>query len=159
MYAQSSTSRFSLLWLFLFLLVVNGIGAWIGMSVPKGAWFDALQKPAFQPPDWVFAPVWTLLYILTAITGWRVFCVEDDPLLRILWILQLALNYAWPVVFFGLQQLGWALAVCAVLTLTLALFLRQARREDPISSWLMLPVFLWCGFATLLTAALWSLNS
>lgn len=148
----------SWLWLVVFVVAVSGIGALIGMNFPPGPWFDALQKPWFQPPNSVFAPVWTILYVMIGIAGWRVFCLEDDPRLRMMWIVQMVLNFLWSPVFFGLETAGGALIVIALLWLVLVSFIRLAWVEERVSAWLFLPYLAWVSFATALNGAIWYLN-
>ena len=93
-------SRFSLI---LFLLLVVGGGLVIGYLTAPGDWYAQLAKPAFNPPGWVFAPVWTTLYVLIAISGWRVSRRQEGHSTRTsirLWWIQLALNFLWSPVFF-----------------------------------------------------------
>lgn len=146
------------LWLFAFLILVSGTGAFIGMNFPPGPWFDALIKPAFQPPNSVFAPVWTVLYVMIGVAGWRVFVLEDDPMLRGLWVVQMVLNFAWSPVFFGVESLLGALIIIAVLWVVLVLFIRRAWGEERLSAWLFLPYLAWVSFATALNASILYLN-
>lgn len=145
-------------WAIIFIVAVSGIGALIGMNFTPGPWFQALEKPWFQPPNTVFAPVWTILYIMIGYVGWRVFLEVGDPKLRSLWLIQMALNFAWTPVFFGLQWLSIALVIIVALWVVLISFLRRAEITDRTSMWLMIPYFLWITFATMLNAAIWYLN-
>ena len=101
--------------LILFLVLVVGGGLLIGAVVTPGDWYAGLAKPAFNPPGWVFGPAWTILYVLIAIAGWRVW--ERDrrgPAMK-LWWAQLLLNFCWTPVFFGAQRIGLALVVILLL--------------------------------------------
>ncbi|TFF22884.1 tryptophan-rich sensory protein [Jiella endophytica] len=141
----------------LFLLLTVGGGGLIGMTVETGGWYAALQKPSFNPPDWVFAPVWGTLYILIGIAGWRVWR-RGLRTLQKLWWLQLVLNFAWPPVFFAAHMLGAALGVILVLDFAVAAFVVAAWRIERVSALLFLPYLAWIAYATLLNAALWQLN-
>jgi tryptophan-rich sensory protein len=147
-------------WLILFLALVVGGGTAIGLLTGPDAWFAGLIKPAFQPPDWLFAPVWTFLYICIAIAGWRAFGapLENDGLLAALWAAQLVFNFAWSPVFFGGHAIAIALLVIVLLLATILLFIATAWRRDRVAALLFLPYAAWVAFATLLNAALWELN-
>src|SRR5690606_21597006 len=93
-----------------FLVAVIGVGALLGLLTAPGAWYASLDKPPFNPPSWLFAPVWFVLYVCIAIAGWRVAVVDPQgPALRI-WGVQMILNWAWSPVFFSLHAL-WPAAV------------------------------------------------
>jgi tryptophan-rich sensory protein len=124
-------------------------------------WYAALEKPAFNPPDAVFAPVWTALYLMMAIAAWRVWRVEDAPDRRAalgLWALQLALNLCWSYVFFGARLIGAAALEAAVLFIAVVATLRLFMRVDRAAGWLLAPYAAWAGFAAVLNVALWRLN-
>ena len=85
-----------------FLVVVLGGGSLIGLMVRPDTWYATLDKPPFNPPNWVFAPVWTALYVMIAIAGWRVWLRDGfHARTMILWLMQMALNFAWTPMFFG----------------------------------------------------------
>lgn len=141
-----------------FLLAVVGGGALIGLLTPPDAWFQQLNKPAFNPPGWLFGPVWTVLYILIALTGWRIWTRPDGAGLRGLWLGQMALNFLWSPVFFGWHSLGGALLVILALWLTIMAFITRAWSLDRPAALMFLPYGAWVSFATLLNASIWWLN-
>ena len=144
--------------LLIFLIVVLGGGIAIGIGNPPGAWYAALNKPSFNPPNWIFAPAWTTLCILIAIAGWRTWMRERTSTAMKVWFVQMALNFAWSPVFFGTHQMKLALVVITLLALAIAAFIALTRREDKISAWLFAPYLAWVSFATLLNASLIVLN-
>ena len=144
--------------LVLFILLSLGGGGLVGLTVETGGWYAALQKPVFNPPDWVFAPVWTTLYIFIGIAGWRVWRAGLSPLQKIWWA-QLVVNFVWPPIFFAAQQLLLALGVILVLDALILLFIAQGWNRDRTSALLFVPYALWTGYATLLNATLWWMNS
>lgn len=152
-----------LLALTLFIVLCLGIGA-LGASVVATSvdtWYADLIKPWFTPPDWVFGPVWTLLYVLMAVAAWRVWRTADRDTRRgplTLFALQLALNLGWTVVFFGLQKIGAALATIIVLDVGVVVTALAFRTIDRPASLLMVPYVAWVGFATVLNIAIWRLN-
>jgi tryptophan-rich sensory protein len=142
----------------LFMLLVVGGGIAIGITTAPGAWYAALEKPFFNPPNWIFGPVWTVLYLMIAFVGWRVWQQEGGANLRRLWGAQLCLNFLWSPVFFAAQKPGLALFVIACLMFVLVMFFRTAWRQDRVSALLFLPYTAWVGFASALNAAIFYLN-
>lgn len=130
------------------------------------SWYPTLTKPSWNPPAAVFAPVWTTLYVLMAIVGWRIWRQLKIPALRpaaravlTAFFLQLVLNAVWSVLFFGLRRPD--LAFIEIVALWCALFWLQVRlsRLDRVAAWLWLPYLMWVSFATALNFAIWRLNS
>ncbi|ESX76545.1 CrtK/TspO family sensor protein [Mesorhizobium sp. LSHC416B00] len=144
--------------LLLFLLLVLGGGLLIGYATLPGEWYASLAKPPFNPPNWVFAPAWTLLYVLIAVAGWRTWERERAGAAMKIWALQLVLNFAWSPTFFGAKQMGPALVVILALLASIALFIATVWNRDRVSGWLFAPYALWVAFATLLNASLLLLN-
>lgn len=144
--------------LLLFLLLVLGGGLLIGYATLPGEWYASLAKPPFNPPNWVFAPAWTLLYVLIAVAGWRTWERERAAAAMKIWALQLVLNFAWSPTFFGAKQMGPALVVILALLASIALFIATVWNRDRVSGWLFAPYALWVAFATLLNASLLLLN-
>ena len=141
-------------------LLAGVIGTMLGGPMPD-PWYAGLAKPAFNPPGWIFGPVWTTLYILMGIAAWRVSLAPPSPLRQtalIVFVAQLALNAAWSGIFFGLHEIGWALAELAVLwgfiLVTIGLFARLSK----LSAALLLPYLGWVTFAGVLNFMLWQMN-
>lgn len=142
------------LWLLLSFLVA-GIAS---MFMPD-AWYAALRKPDFNPPNWVFAPVWTLLYIFMAISIWRVQRKQQRFSFEIaLWLVQLALNGLWSWLFFGLHRPDLALIDIALLIVVLLTTVLAFARIDRNAAWLLVPYLAWVSFASMLNLSLWQLN-
>ncbi|MDX2265018.1 MAG: TspO/MBR family protein [Hyphomicrobiales bacterium] len=139
----------------LFLAVVIGGGLAIGAVTRPDGWYAALAKPSFNPPNWVFAPVWTLLYVMIAVAGARTYERIDG---FALWTAQLALNFAWTPAFFALHRPGLALVIIVALLVTILLFIRTRWRADRVSALLFAPYAAWVAFATLLNASIVVLN-
>jgi len=125
-------------------------------------WFVTLNKPSFNPPNWVFAPVWTVLYIMMGIAAGLVWAKGFHHL----WVktalyhfgFQLLLNASWSIVFFGLKEPFWALVVIITLLILLVLTIRWFRIVSSIAAWLLVPYLLWVCFATALNYKIWELN-
>lgn len=161
----------SVLALILFLVVCFGVAAWAGQFTP-GQWYAGLEKPPWNPPAWVFAPVWTALYALMAVAGWLVWREPGPPtrpvppgrltLRRLalgVFAVQLALNGAWSWLFFGLHRPGLALAEIVALWLAIVATTLLFWRVRPLAGALFLPYLAWVSFAVALNAALWRLNA
>ena len=141
-----------------FLVLVVGGGLLLGLLSAPGEWYASLQKPTFNPPAWVFGPVWTILYVLIAIAGWSLWQVaRSSPAMR-LWWLQLVLNFLWTPVFFTAHRIGIALIVVGALFAVIVAFIATAWRRVRVAALLFIPYAAWVGFATMLNASIWWLN-
>ncbi len=144
--------------LFVFLVLVAA-AAFTGYLWPPGDWYGYLMRPAFAPPNWVFAPVWTVLYLMMAVAAWLVWRRtgwRSRPLT--LWYIQLALNAVWTPVFFGLHWMGVALVVMALLWLAIILTIRAFAAVSRVAAWMLVPYLAWVTFALALNAGFWYLN-
>ena len=141
-----------------FVLLVVVVGGVIGVTTAPADWYAGLAKPAFNPPNWIFAPVWTLLYVLIGIAGWRVFVAAPKSLAMRFWTAQLLLNWLWSPVFFSLHLLWPALIVIAAILGMIVGFIAASWRTDRTAAWLFVPYFCWVAFATALNAAVAMLN-
>jgi translocator protein len=141
-----------------FLIGVMGVGLSIGVLTAPGDWYAALQKPMFNPPNWIFGPVWTILYMGIAFVGWRLWQQENQGVLRRLWSLQMGLNLLWSPAFFAAQLPMLALLIILMLLGTLFFFERRAWQFDRLSAVLFLPYLAWVSFATALNFAIVYLN-
>jgi tryptophan-rich sensory protein len=142
----------------LFLALVLGGGLLIGFLTPPGDWYAQLAKPSFNPPGWVFGPAWTVLYILIAVAGWRVWNRDRVGWPMKLWWAQLVLNFLWTPIFFSAHQIGLALAVILVLLVFILSFIVTSWRQDRIASWMFVPYAAWVAFASTLNGAIFILN-
>ncbi len=148
----------SLIALVAFLVVVVGAGALIGTQTTPGAWYAGLEKPPFNPPNWMFGPVWFTLYVLIAIAGWRTYLLGAASLGMGIWVAQMLLNFLWSPVFFGAENLWLALAVILPMLALILAFIATRWSKDRVSALAFVPYAAWVGFATLLNLALAVLN-
>ena len=146
--------------LFLFLITTFSASFIGGITTFKfkEPWYSTLVKPSFNPPDWVFGPVWTILYILMAIAIWNVWIKSKNINLVYLYFIHLFFNTTWSVVFFGFNQIELALINLIVLILFIVILFRKYKVVSKLSAYLMIPYFLWCCFAFLLNLNLMMLN-
>jgi benzodiazapine receptor len=153
---QSSTVLGLLGWLLLCFAA-----AAVGGLFPPGEWYAQLAKPAWNPPSWIFGPVWTALYAMMAVAAWLVWR-EDGFRARArplgLFLLQLTLNAAWSPLFFGLKSPALAFVVIVLLWLAILATLQAFWRANRISGALLLPYLGWVTFAAVLNFTLWRLN-
>jgi len=133
-----------------------------GAVFMPGEWFAALKKPSWNPPSWVFGPVWTALYAMMAAAAWLVWQrggwkEQRKPLL--IFLAQLALNALWTPLFFGLHRPGVAFAEIVLLWLAIVATLVAFRPVNRTAAWLLVPYLAWVSFAAVLNGTLWRLNA
>jgi translocator protein len=145
--------------LLFFLVLTIGGGLLIGFLTRPDDWYATLTKPSFVPPNWVFGPVWTLLYVLIAIAGWRTFVADPLGAPMIVWAIALALNFAWSPVFFRLHRPLAALVVVLALLAASIAFIVLTWPGDILSALLFALYAAWVTFATTLNTAIWRMNS
>ena len=150
-------------WLSLVLWVALclGVGALGGFFTADAVrlWYPSLHKPSWNPPAWLFGPVWTALYVMMAVAAHRIGRCACRRMPLALFLVQLAFNAAWSPVFFGAHLIGAALAVLAALWLTLAATTVVFYRRDALAGALLVPYLAWCTFAAALNFAIWRLNA
>lgn len=143
------------------LALTFGVAA-LGTRFMPDAWYAALAKPAWNPPNWIFAPVWTLLYTLMAVAAWLVWRGGEGPVRRralALYGAQLILNAAWTPLFFGLHRPDLAAIEILVLWVAIVATIVAFARISRVAAWLLAPYLLWVSFATALTFTIWRLNA
>jgi benzodiazapine receptor len=150
----------SLLTLAAFLVAVVGGGALIGLLTGPDGWYRGLTKPWFNPPDRVFGPVWTILYVMIAVAGWRTWIRSRvaDTRTMTWWFGQMLLNFLWTPVFFTAHRIDLALVVIVLLLASILVFIVRSAGRDRIAALLFVPYALWVSFATILNVALLRLN-
>lgn len=149
--------------LILSVVGINLIGASGALVTnPSSEWFVLLEKPSFQPPNWVFGPVWTLLFTLMGVSFYLLwkngFNNQSAKFALYCFILQMILNVSWSFVYFGLHQIGYALGVILILWVLILLTAITFGKVNRLAGLLFIPYFLWVGFATMLNYSLWQLN-
>ncbi len=143
---------------FLIAIAVGGIG---GAATEIGPWYDSLVKPSWQPPDWAFGPVWTLIYITTGIAGvraWRLGDARQRRLFLIALLINCVLNVLWSLLFFKMQRPDLALIEVVALWLSIVPLILLPWRYSPRSSLLLLPYLAWVSVAAYLNLSIVHLN-
>lgn len=150
----------SLIAFILLCLTIEIIGGfWTKESV--SSWYPTLIKPSWTPPDWVFGPVWSLLYLMIAISGWLIYQAEHShqrTIALILFGVQLALNFIWSFLFFSLKSPILGLIDIVLLCLLISLTIVKAWPVRPMASLLLIPYLIWVLYAASLNAGIWLLN-
>lgn len=147
----------------LWILICLGVG-WLGsFATMEGlrAWYPSLAKPEWTPPNGVFGPVWTTLYVLMAISAWMVgrSPYPDERRTGLaLFVIQLVFNLAWSVLFFGLRSPAMGLAMVIVLWISIAVTMRAFLKLSKPATILLVPYILWVTFAATLNFAIWQMN-
>ena len=157
---KSPQTRGSLGILGLLILLTLGIG-WLGSQSTHPeitGWYANLIKPSFNPPNYLFGPVWSTLYLLMAVSQWMVWNATENKLTKVFFFLMLVSNALWSPVFFKYHQIGWALVVLAFYLITLGAWLRCLYQENKTAAYLQSPHLLWVSFATILNASIYLLN-
>lgn len=134
----------------------------VGSLFTPGEWYASLQKPSWNPPNWIFGPIWITLYAMMALAAWLVWKRGGWHAQRralALFLVQLALNAAWTALFFGLKNPGLAFAEIVVLWLAIAATLLAFRLVSRPAAWLLAPYLAWVTFAAFLNFTIWRLNA
>ncbi|MDB2500571.1 tryptophan-rich sensory protein [Candidatus Pelagibacter bacterium] len=135
---------------------VIGALATIGFNEP---WYSSITKPSFSPPDWIFAPVWTTLYLMMTIAIWFFWHSKNKDINTIyIYLIHLIFNTTWSVVFFVFHNIFLAFLVLIVLIVLIILLIVRFKRVNMLSYYLMIPYLLWCCFALTLNINLILLN-
>ena len=135
--------------------VIGGMAS-IGFKEP---WYSLLIKPSYNPPSWVFAPVWTTLYLMMTIAAWSFWQSKNKDINTLyIYFIHLIFNTTWSVVFFVFHQIFLALIVLIFLILLIIILMIRFRRVNMLSFYLMIPYLLWCCYALVLNASLFKLN-
>ena len=142
-------------------LAVGAVSGFFTTTSVNG-WYAGVNKPSFNPPNWLFAPVWTSLYILMGIACFIIWnnnaeTKEKQVALRFYGI-QLGLNFLWSFIFFYAQQPGWAFIEIILMWIMILLTTLSFRKISAVSAWLLVPYICWVSFASVLNFAIWYLN-
>lgn len=144
--------------LFLTFLAACGGAAATGAMFQPGPWYDALQKPSWTPPNWLFPVAWTTLYLLMSLSAMRVAQLPDAGQALAFWAMQIAFNTLWTPVFFGLRRMRAALVVMAFLWLSVAATTFAFWQMDWLAGLMFTPYLLWVSVAGALNFSVWRLN-
>ena len=147
----------SLTFILLITFLASGIGGFTTATF-KEPWYSQIILPSFNPPSWVFGPVWTVLYILMSVAIWRIWINYYDNKILNLYFLHLFFNTIWSIIFFGFHQIGLALLDLVLILIFIVLLMKIYYLRDKISFSLMVPYFLWSCYALVLNFNIFILN-
>lgn len=134
-------------------------GLFTSRAVPE--WFASLVRPSFSPPNWIFGPVWTLIYILLGISFFLIWIQPSNKksiFAIIIFLIQLLLNFAWSFIFFYFNMIGLALVEIILLWISIVFMLVLFYKIRPLAAYLNIPYLLWVTFTTILNAGFYILN-
>lgn len=142
-------------------LVIGGISGGFTVSAING-WYATINKPWFNPPNWIFGPVWTSLYVMMGIAFYLIWKSDAATALKnkaiTLFFIQLTVNFLWSIIFFYFQQPGWAFIDIVIMWVMILLTIFSFGKISAAASWLMVPYICWVSFAAVLNFAIWKLN-
>jgi tryptophan-rich sensory protein len=145
-------------WTVLIFLLLMAVAGSSGALFRPGPWYETLRKPGWTPPNWVFAPVWSALYLMIAIAGWLAWRGDPGGAAVWFWGLQLVLNAVWSWLFFGRRRMDLALVDAVALWFSVAGFIAAASEVSPTAALLFLPYLAWVTVAAALNASVMRLN-
>ena len=151
------------LWIYITfgMIICLGVGFMASLAIQTSinTWYQALEKPFFTPPSWIFAPVWTTLYIMMTLAIWFFWHSKKRDVNTIyIYFIHIVFNATWSIVFFGLHQIFFALVVLVILILLIIILIIRFKRVNFVSYYLMIPYLLWCFYALFLNYNLMVLN-
>ena len=143
------------------ILLVTFIAPLIGSYATtsfKEPWYSEIILPSFNPPSWVFAPVWTTLYLLMSIAIWKIWKNSFDIKILKIYFIHLFFNSTWSIVFFGFNLIGLALVNLIIILLFIIFLMKEYLTRDKMSFYLMIPYLAWSGYALILNSSIFLLN-
>ena len=141
----------------LITFVASGIGSFVTSSF-KEPWYSEILLPSFNPPSWVFGPVWTILYIFMSIAAWSAWMKTADKKILQIYFVHLFFNSIWSVIFFGFHQILIALIDLIIILIFITWLMKIYYQVNKISFLLMIPYLLWSSYALILNANIYYLN-
>ena len=147
----------SLFFILTITFVASGIGGFTTANF-KEPWYSEIILPSFNPPSWVFAPVWTTLYVLMSISIWRCWITIFDQKILNIYFVHLFFNATWSIIFFGLHQIELALLNLIIILVFIFVLMKIYLKENKLSFYLTLPYFFWTSYALILNISIALLN-
>jgi benzodiazapine receptor len=157
--SQTRKNQWLVLAGFILLCLMTGMIGGLATAPSIESWYRTIAKPVWTPPDWVFGPVWTVLYIMIGVAAWLVWKTRDRVApAMVLFGVQLALNLAWSLLFFGARSPGLALIEVVFLWTSVLLTMLAFFGRQSTAGWLFVPYLAWVSFAAILNFAIWTMN-
>ena len=137
--------------------VAPAIGSYATSSF-KEPWYSEIILPSFNPPSWVFAPVWSSLYLMMSVAIWKIWINNFDGKLLKIYFVHIFFNSTWTIVFFGFHKIGLALLNLIIILFFIIILMKEYFRKDKISFYLMVPYLSWSSYALILNSSIFILN-
>ena len=137
--------------------IASAIGGFVTASF-KEPWYSEIILPSFNPPSWIFAPVWTALYALMSVAIWRVWINFFDRKILSIYFIHIFFNATWSIIFFGFHQIELALLNLIIILIFIVILLKIFFKKDKLSFYFMLPYFIWSSYALFLNFSISLLN-
>ena len=148
----------SLIGFIIITFAASGIGSF-ATRISKEPWYSSINKPSFNPPDWVFAPVWTTLYVFMAIAVWLIWTnSKKTKKIFYIYFIHLFINATWSVIFFGFHEIFLALINIVLIIFFIIWLIKLYLPINKMSVYLMIPYLVWCSYAFILNLNLYLLN-
>ena len=147
----------SLILILLLTFVASAIGGFITSSF-KDPWYSQIILPSFNPPSWVFGPVWTILYIMMSLAIWKIWINYFNTSILKLYFIHLFFNSTWSIIFFGFHKIGLALLNLIIILIFIILLMKKYFDKDKLSFYLMIPYLFWSTYALILNTSIYLLN-
>ena len=154
---MSKNKYLSLFFILLITFTASAIGGFTTTSF-KEPWYSDIILPSFNPPSWVFAPIWTTLYFMMSVAAWKIWINSFDTKLLKFYFIHLFFNGSWSVIFFGFHQIGLALINLVIILIFIILLMKKYYKLEKASFYLMTPYLIWSSYALILNSSIFALN-
>ena len=154
---MTKNKYFSFIIILLITFAAPAIGSY-ATSTFKEPWYSEIILPSFNPPSWVFAPVWSSLYLMMSLAIWKIWINTFDIKLLKIYFVHILFNSTWTIVFFGFHQIGLALLNLIIILIFILILMKEYFKKDKISFCLMVPYLSWSSYALVLNTAIFLLN-
>ena len=154
---MTKNKYFSFIIILLITFAAPAIGSY-ATSTFKEPWYSEIILPSFNPPSWVFAPVWSSLYLMMSLAIWKIWINTFDIKLLKIYFVHILFNSTWTIVFFGFHQIGLALLNLIIILIFILILMKEYFKKDKISFYLMVPYLSWSSYALVLNTAIFLLN-
>ena len=154
---MTKNKYFSFAIILLITFAAPAIGSY-ATSTFKEPWYSEIILPSFNPSSWVFAPIWSILYLMMSLAMWKIWINTFDSKLLKIYFVHIFFNSTWTVVFFGFHQIGLALLNLVIILIFIVILMKEYFKKDKISFYLMVPYISWSSYALVLNSAILILN-
>ncbi len=154
---MTKNKYFSFIIILLITFAAPAIGSY-ATSTFKEPWYSEIILPSFNPPSWVFAPVWSSLYLMMSLAIWKIWINTFDIKLLKIYFVHILFNSTWTIVFFGFHQIGLALLNLIIILIFILILMKEFFKKDKISFYLMVPYISWSSYALVLNTVIFLLN-